>query len=60
MKKQKKKIIGYRVLEDCTLDFTNFDEDQEIIISQQENRNDWKGTDFFDKHPYEFAPIFES
>ncbi len=53
----KKQIIGYRVLVDCTLDYTNFEEGDEIIIPELGENHNWKGTDFFDTHPSIFEPI---
>lgn len=51
-------IIGYRCIADCQLDYTNFQDGDEIIISNNCQDHDWKGTDFFDRHPYEFEKIY--
>lgn len=50
-------FVGYRCISDCVLDSTRFDDGEEIIISNNCTDSDWKGTDFFDNHPYEFEPI---
>lgn len=55
-----KQIIGYRVIADCTLESTNFEIGEDIIIAEQCENYDWKGTIFFDTHPQEFAPIYEN
>lgn len=55
---EKKKHIGYAVLADCTLDYTDFEEGQEIIFAGL-NDNEWKGTGFFDTYPNIFKPIYE-
>lgn len=54
----KNNIIGYRVLEDCTLDCTNFEYEEEIIIADHCEDYDWKGTDWYDKYPQIFEPIY--
>lgn len=53
-----KKIIGYTVTEDCTLDYTNFEAGEEIMISEDECPNNWKGTEWFDHYPQIFEPIY--
>lgn len=51
-------VIGYRCIADCTLDYTNFEYGEEIMIADHEDDSDWKGTDFYDHHPYEFEKIY--
>lgn len=58
---KKDSVIAYRCIEDCTLDYTNFDDGEIIEIpGGDEVPNNWKGTDFFDNHPYEFEKVYES
>lgn len=55
----KQRIIGYRCIADCTLEYTNYEFGEEIMIpSSEEVPNNWPGTDFFDNHPHEFEPIY--
>lgn len=55
----KKIQIGYKVLENCTLDYTNYEADEVIIIADECGGNNWKGTEFFDSHPSIFQPIYD-
>jgi hypothetical protein len=54
-----KNIIGYRCIADCTLEYTNFEMEEEIIIEDHCEDTDWKGVLFYENHPYEFEPIYE-
>lgn len=56
----KKNIKGYRVNQDCTLDYTNFEQGEEIIIADHCEDNDWKGTEWYDSFPQIFEPIEET
>lgn len=51
--------IRYRCLEDCMLDYTNFEAGEEIIIADHCEDRDWKGTDWFDQFPQIFELIIE-
>lgn len=53
----KTQIIGYRCISDCTLNYTNFEDGEEIIIPNRCEDSNWVGTDFFDNHPFEFDII---
>lgn len=58
-----KKIIGYRCIADCTLEYTNFEEGEEIIIPNFADEcvpSNWLGTDFFSNHPHEFEPMYNT
>lgn len=53
------KVIAYKCISDCTLDYTNFEDGEIIEIPDDDFPNDWKGTDFFDNHPYEFEKVYD-
>lgn len=56
-----KNKIGWRVLEDCTLEYTNYEAGEEILIPCCEDcPNDWPGIDFYDSHYSIFQPINDS
>lgn len=53
--------IAYRVLENCTAGFfgRNYEEGEELIIAEEEDGNNWEGTEWYDKLPGLFQPIYE-
>ena len=55
-----KQIIGYKVNQDCTLDYTNFEAGDEIIIEDWCEGSNWKGTEWYDSFPQIFEPIYAS
>jgi len=50
--------VAYRCIDECRLDGTNFDYDEIIEIPVENVPNDWKGTEFYDHHPYEFERVY--
>ena len=55
----KPELIGFKVLEDCMLDATNFEEGEEILIHEHGEDNDWKGIVWFEQYPQLFAPMYD-
>lgn len=53
-------IIGYKVTEECTLQFHNFEYGEEIIIADHCEDHDWLGTEWYDNYPQIFEPIYSS
>lgn len=56
--KKQRRIIGYKVLENCTLEYTNFEAGDKINIERECENSDWLGTDFYDALPQIFQPIY--
>jgi hypothetical protein len=53
-----KALTGFKVLEDCTLDYTNFEQGEIIEIPVDDCPHDWKGIEWFEKYPFIFEPIY--
>lgn len=51
-------IIGYKVQEECTLSYKNYEYDEKIYIDEHEEDQDWPGIVWYDNYPQIFKPIF--
>jgi len=55
-----RKVTGYTVAENCTLDYTNFEAGDIIEIPIDDCPHDWKGIEWFENYPQIFIPIYDT